>query len=184
MRDVTKVGWTAVLLSLAGHCLAAGPAAGTSVASAPAPVPVPVQAKVPASEYRVRVVRWDPVLRQSWTVLEDKGHPEWPLQGHLTQTAAPVAPGTGSAGPAAASAQAGAGAAPVRPTMPVVHYGDQVTLWRTETNVRLQMSAIAEGSGAVGQQVPLRIVGAGANGSEGFKATGIVRGPSDVEMEP
>jgi flagella basal body P-ring formation protein FlgA len=73
---------------------------------------------------------------------------------------------------------------PAIPPPQVVHYGDRVTLWRSERNVRIQMSATAEGAAAAGEEVKLRITGAGANGDAGWRVTGIVRGPGDVEMEP
>ena len=69
---------------------------------------------------------------------------------------------------------------------PVVHARDRVLLWREERNLRLQLAAVAEQSGAVGESIRVRIPGASWGG--GMQADqpvrGIVRGPAEVEMEP
>jgi hypothetical protein len=124
----------------------------------------------------LREIRWDAVLRQSWAVLEDTEHPERPLWAELTDA---VGPATGSAGVGRPPQ-----VVPVyKPTVTVIHYGDRVRLWRNERNVRIEMSAIADGSGGVGDEVRLRIPGSGVDGDTGWRVSGIVQGPGDVEME-
>ena len=127
-----------------------------------------------ARGYRVREVRWDPVLKQRWAVLESVAHPERPLLAERTD--------------AAVNARTLSESAAVRtPTLPVnelaVRSGETVVLWSAEHNVRMQMAAVVEGNASVGDRVQLRVTGAGANGDAGWQVTGIVRGPGSVEME-
>lgn len=131
-----------------------------------------------ARGYRVREVRWDPVLRQRWAVLESVAHPERPYLAELTDSSVTeVAAESNRA--AEAPHEETIAAVPVM----VVHSGDPVTVWRTEANVRMQMAAVADRSAAVGDQLTLRVKGAGVNGEAGFQVTGIVRGPGSVEIE-
>ncbi len=135
-----------------------------------------VEQKAEMRGYRVREVRWDPVLQKQWAVLENVAHPELPRLAELTD-----ADGSGLAVRPVATAA-------VYPVFKAaelaVRYGDQVVLWSSDSNVRLQMGAIAEGSAAVGERISLRVTGAGVNGDSGWRASGIVRGPGSVEMEP
>jgi hypothetical protein len=125
---------------------------------------------------RLREIRWDAVLHQSWAVLEDVDHPERPLWAELADLA--------GSEPVAASSFAGRSPESVpKPSVAVIHYGDRVRLWRNESSVRIEMSAIAEGSAAVGDEVTLRLPGSGISGDTGWRVTGVVRGPGDVEMD-
>ncbi len=128
--------------------------------------------------YRVREVRWDPVLRQRWAVLESVDHPERPYRAELTETSAAQVEAESQR---AAEALSGSTLTPAAAM--VIHAGDQVTVWRSEPNLRMQMAAVADGNAAVGDRVTLRVKGAGVNGEAGFPVTGIVRGPGSVEME-
>lgn len=164
------------LLQVAG--LLAGFFAGSWAVDMRAAQPLAVvQQRALTRGYRVREVRWDPVLQQRWAILQSVAHPELPLVAQLTDD--------GLAGPGARPASA-----PVVNVAPVfkvaelaVRYGDHVVLWSSDQNVRMQMDAIAEGSAAVGGRIQLRVTGAGMNGDSGWLAAGIVRGPGSVEME-
>ena len=126
--------------------------------------------------YRLREYRWDAVLGQRWAVFDDAAHPERPLVSELD-------PG-GNSGAVSQVALAAAALPPVvKLSDLVVHSGEAVTLWRDEGNVRMQLAAVSEGNAAVGQQVQLRVTGAGVFGSTGWRATGVVRGPGSVEMQ-
>lgn len=135
---------------------------------------VALKQRAEARGYRVREVRWDPVLQQRWAVLENVAHPERPLISERTDVAADanIAP---------------SGVVSRAPVLPVieraVRSGDTVVLWSAERNVRMQMAAVVEGDGSVGDRIQLRVTGAGANGDTGWQVTGIVRGPGSVEME-
>ena len=139
----------------------------------------PIQGAGPSAElrgYRLRGYRWDAVLEQRWAVFEDAAHPERPLLSEPDPGGRPA--------PEPAAASAATEAAPVmRPTDPVVHSGDTVTLWKIEGNVRIQLAGTAEGNAAVGGHIQLRVTGAGVFGGTGWRVAGVVRGPGNVEME-
>jgi hypothetical protein len=128
--------------------------------------------------YRVRGVRWDPVLQQRWVVLENIAHPERPLFAELTGDGGP-APGATSATLVAANQTLF-----LKPSDVAVRSGDRVLLWSAEPNMRMQMGAVAEASAAVGDRIPLRVTGAGLNGDAGWRVFGVVRAPGSVELEP
>ncbi len=124
--------------------------------------------------YRVTGVRWDPVLRQSWTTIVRCDHPEWPAfslrEGEMNRT---------FRGPAAHAGEERS------PAVPVVRAGDIVQLWRHEDLLRIEVAGVAEESGSVGKTVRVRLRQRDAEGqSTEEQFTGIVRGPSDVEIQP
>jgi len=186
MRDLGKLGCFGMLCWCGGVGLAAE-VTGTVAPQASSRL-APLAVVRSRAGLRVREVRWDAVLGRSWAVLEDVDHPEWPLWAELTEPIGRSATGDSRSSEHAAASGAGAGPSsspqPVIPPPQVVHYGDRVTLWRNERNVRIQMNATAEGSGAVGEELKLRVIGTGVNGDAGWRVTGIVRGPGNVEMEP
>lgn len=132
-----------------------------------------VRQRAESRGYRVREVRWDPVLQQRWAVLESVANPQLPLLAELTDSGEDLH----------ASAAAVSIAPTFKVTEPAVRSGERVILWSAEQNVRMQMGAIAEGNAAVGQQIQVRVTGAGVNGDAGWRATGTVRGPGSVEIE-
>ncbi len=137
-------------------------------------VPAAERPTAEARGYRVIDYRWDPVLLQRWAVLQDALHPERPLLSERVETAeAGLRP----------TATAAAVPAATRPAAPVVHAGDLITLWSEDGNVRLQLGAVAQQNAALGERVQMRVTGAGVNGSTGWQAAGVVRGPGSVEMD-
>jgi hypothetical protein len=165
------------VLQIAG--LLAGFFAGSWAVNLRAAEPLSVvQQRAETRGYRVREVRWDPVLQQRWAVLQNVAHPELPLMAELTDAGLAAPPAS------APVVNAAPGYSVVKVPELAVRYGDRVVLWSSDPNVRMQMGAIAEGSAAVGGRIQLRVTGAGVNGDSGWLASGIVRGPGSVEMEP
>ncbi len=162
------------LLHLAGLLLSVSSAASVMAADSL----TIVQQRAEARGYRVREVWLDPVLQQRWAVLQSVNHPELPLLAELTELST-VGPALAAGGNEVAGLKAPAATA----TGFQVRSGDRVILWSAEQNVRMQMSAIAEGNAAVGDRIQLRVTGAGVNGETGWRISGIVRGPASVEME-
>ena len=125
--------------------------------------------------FRVTSTRWDPVLHQRWAQIASCAHPEWPtvelpagisLQSSLSQS----------------SQQPGADS--LLPLLPVVHAGDIVQLWSQEDDLRIEVAAIAEQSGALGQPVRVRLMQRATLGQQMEEQfNGVVRGPHDVEMQ-
>jgi hypothetical protein len=126
--------------------------------------------------FRVTSTRWDPILHQRWAQVASCAHPEWPtvelpagisLQSNL--------PHQSSQQPSADS---------LLPLLPVVHAGDIVQLWSQEDDLRIEVAAIAEQSGALGQPVRVRLMQRATLGQQiEEQFNGVVRGPHDVEMQ-
>jgi hypothetical protein len=129
-----------------------------------------------AQGWVLREVHWDPILRHAWQVFADPAHPERPTVAVLAD-----GPQQELARGAAAERSRAVAAA-----VPVVRVGDRVVLWSTEKNIRLQLAAVAEENGAIGDHIRLRIPGAawdnGPNSQQPVR--GVVRSAADVEMEP
>jgi flagella basal body P-ring formation protein FlgA len=70
-------------------------------------------------------------------------------------------------------------------TSPVVHVGDLVRLWKQESLLRIEVAGVSEESGSVGKTIRVRLLRSNMDGqttTEQF--SGVVRGPSDVEIQP
>jgi hypothetical protein len=122
--------------------------------------------------YRLASVRWDPLLRQHWAKLVSCAHPERPAIAMLMSP--PKQDGTPSV-PTPQQSSA---------VLPVVRAGDLVRLWSQEGILRIEASGIAEGSGAAGATVPVRLLHSGLDGQyQKQNVQGIIRGPHNVEMQ-
>ncbi len=148
---------------------------------------VALRERVGRQGYLLREVRWDPVLRQSWAVLESVGHPERPYVSVLVPLSARDMSFAGAQSGVASSGQftqAGLHAGSNQFALaPVVHVGDQVTLWSEEQNLHVQLTAVAEQNGAVGDRIRLHILGVSMGWEQTpQRLTGTVRGAGSVEM--
>ena len=140
-----------------------------------------VEQKAEARGYRIREVRWDPVLQQRWAVLESVAHPERPLLSELTDYGESQSGGQNRVvSPAPNTVPV---FAPLKLSELAVRSGDRVVLWSVEENVRMEMSAVALGNASVGGPIQLRVTGAGLNGDAGWRVSGIVRAAGSVEWE-
>lgn len=116
--------------------------------------------------FRVVKLRTDLQLGVTWADLKRCDHPEWPGLSLATHISAPAnfAPSTHTP------------AAPL-----VVRAGETVRAWREDNVARLEMPAITDEGGAVGDRI--RLHGKQSNGEPVRYAFGLVRGPGNVEME-
>jgi flagella basal body P-ring formation protein FlgA len=67
----------------------------------------------------------------------------------------------------------------------VIRAGEVVRLWRQESSLRIEVAGISEGNGGLGDLIKVRLLR--RNTDDQFipeQLSGIVRGPSDVEMKP
>lgn len=121
--------------------------------------------------YRVTGVRWDPVMQQSWATIVSCEHPEWPGFSLRTRDADDTLR---------------KGSVPVHEDRsPLVRAGDVVELWRQEDLLRIEVSAVAEQNGGMGETIRVRLLrrpGSYQSAEEQFN--GVVRGRGDVEMQP
>jgi hypothetical protein len=122
--------------------------------------------------YQVIKIQWDPVLGQRWAVVISCQHYDWPV---LTLPLSDSKAVTMAVRPSIADARA----------IPAVKAGETVRLWRQEDFLRIQMAGIAEQNGDLGGKIRVRIMRTnGDDQSMLQQLSGIVRGPSDVEIQP
>lgn len=125
------------------------------------------------SGYRVERIQSDPVLRQTWAMVIRCDHPEWP---------AVAVPLSDSILPLRVRGQESA--KNIQPAV-VIHAGEIVRLWRKETSLRIEVAGISEGNGGLGDPIKVRLLRRSIDDqSREEQFSGIVRGPSDVEMRP
>jgi flagella basal body P-ring formation protein FlgA len=67
----------------------------------------------------------------------------------------------------------------------VVRAGEIVRLWRQESFLRIEAAGISEESGGMGKTIRVRLLKTSSDRqAKPEQFSGIVRGPSDVEMQP
>lgn len=127
------------------------------------------------SRYHMLRIQSDPILGKRWATMVDSNHPEWPafalpLQDYDTVNA-PQRPQQISC--------------PNFQASPVVHAGDIVWAWRQESSLRIEVAAISEENGRLGQKIRVRLPQINPQSSASpEQITGLVRGPSNVELQP
>jgi len=172
--------WIAALC-LQGPALNAG--AQTICATTPAAAIKQVKFQpLPQAEankgYRVTSIHWDPVLRQNWATVARCDHPEWPEISVRTEQVS-----TRSDRAVQSTDQATDKPSISAPV--VVHAGDIVRLWKEEDLLRIEATGVAEESGGIGKRIRVRLRRRNTDDqSREEQFTGIVRGPSNVEMKP
>jgi hypothetical protein len=137
----------------------------------------PGSALAPVSEgagYRVTGIQSDPMLGRRWAIVSSCDHTEWPVSAVQISGSDPAAPSQTNRIPMTS----------VR-SIPVVHAGDIVRLWKQEDLLRIEVAGVSEETGGLGKIIRVRLLRRIADDQaiqERF--SGIVRGPSDVEMQP
>lgn len=102
-------------------------------------------------------------------------HAEWPLLAVITSGSDPDARSRTNPIPMTIA----------RSVPVVVHAGDNVRLWKQEDRLRIEVAGVSEESGGLGKTIRVRLLRRSADDQviqEEF--SGIVRGPSDVEIQP
>ncbi len=121
--------------------------------------------------YWVTGVQSDPLLGHRWAKAARCDHPEWPA------LSLPLAASDQIAG-----AQRKTG---IHVDVPVVHVGETVHVWKQEALLRIELAGISHDNGSVGAKIRVRPLHGNPEVSpEQAIFYGIVRGPSDVEMQP
>jgi hypothetical protein len=125
--------------------------------------------------YRITSVQSDIVLGQRWAFIANCDHPEWPV------SALQIYGPSSLPGSLRAKQQSREGIF----VIPVVHAGDLVRLWKQEDLLRIEVAGVSEESGGLGNTIRVRLLHQNADEqSVHTQFMGIVRGPSDVEMQP
>jgi hypothetical protein len=125
--------------------------------------------------YRVINVQFDSVLGERWATIVNCGHPEWP---------ALALPADG-AGPPIQPQEARRSLTELVRAAPVVRAGELVRVWRQESFLRIEADGVSEESGALGKTIRVRLLHRNIEDqSTPQQFTGVVRGPSNVELLP
>jgi flagella basal body P-ring formation protein FlgA len=162
------------LLSVTGMA-ASNPTAATCASAQSAPTNS-VQSSpltTPSSVSHAKTIRRDPILRQRWITLEQCDHPERPafarrgLDSILDTVSLPQTDQKES----------------FRASLPIVRAGDIVRFWRHEDHLRIEVLAVSQESGGLGNSVHVRLMRAGTAEQPERQLSGVIRGPADVEMQ-
>lgn len=173
--EFKKIGRTS-LLTLYGLCLANTALAACYSTPLKAIAGVSLTSSSSLSEssgYRVERVQRDPVLSQTWAMIIRCDHPEWPAVAlPLRDAILPL------------RLREQESAKNIRVSV-IIRAGEIVRLWRQETSLRFEVAGISEGNGALGDLIKVRLLRRNTDDqSIEEQFSGIVRGPSDVEMKP
>jgi hypothetical protein len=165
------------LCLLYGACLVSPALAGCYNTPSEAVAADAVNSSSPSSSvvggYRVIRVHSDPMTGERWAIVVRCGHPEWPAFA-LQEYGSIITMQRGNLGSEESI-----------PTTLVVRAGDTVRLWKQESLLRIEVAGISEESGSLGKIIKVRLLfGNTANQSIAEQLSGIIRGPSDVEMQP
>jgi|SRR5271170_5863262 len=125
--------------------------------------------------YRVARIQSDPVLKQRWAMIASCGHPEWPVFAlRAGEESLPKISQEGRR-PLAEGVKAA----------PAVRAGDIVLLWRQERLLRIEAAGVSEESGDLGKAIRVRLLHRSMDDQSILEQFfGIVRGPSNVEIQP
>ena len=69
--------------------------------------------------------------------------------------------------------------------LPLVRAGDVVQLWRRESLLRIEAAGVSEESGGLGKTIRVRLLHRNSDDQAvPEQVSGVIRGPSNVEMQP
>ena len=123
--------------------------------------------------YRVTGFQSDPILGRRWAIVASCDHAEWPVVAVQTSESDPVA-----------SSETNRMLVTSVYSITVVHAGDVVRLWKQEDLLRIEVVGVAEENGGLGKIVRVRLLRRNADDqATQERFLGVVRGPSDVEMQ-
>ena len=128
-----------------------------------------------SSGYRVTRLQSDPVLGQRWAMIANCNHPEWPVFALPANEVTSLETTQETKRSLIESGQRSL----------VVRVGDLVRLWKQESLLRIEVAGVSEESGSVGKTIRVRLLRSNTDGqSAPEEFSGVVRGPSDVEIQP
>lgn len=119
-----------------------------------------------ANAQTATALRWDPVLRQQWLTTVDCNHLERPAQSKLTFTSTPLPKTIRSL---------------EKPL--TIRAGDRIRLTYHQSTTRMELTGIAEESGATGSTIHVRLTQSTSN-TNIPELRAIVCGPAEAELQP
>jgi hypothetical protein len=167
--------WSSIL-SIASLVPARGTCYSTPAAAVESMKPGSSLAPLTAGGYWVTSIQTDPISGQKWALIASCDHPERPVFSLQTERSGPAQQLLPSE---LQTISDNAHAAPL------IHVGDTVRLWRQEDVLRIEMAGVAEENGSLGKLIRVRLLRRGTDDqSTRAEFAGVVRGRSDVEMQP
>jgi Chaperone for flagella basal body P-ring formation len=164
------------ILSMAGLVSAQAVCYNTPIAAAGSMKPGASLPSLTEGGYRVTSIQLDPILGKRWAMIASCDHPERPAFSLLTEES------DSSEHILLRDSQTVPDNAQV---IPVVHAGDTVRLWRQEAFLRIELAGVAEENGTLGKLIKVRLLRRNTDDqSTRAEFAGVVRGKSDVEMQP
>jgi hypothetical protein len=133
------------------------------------PVIAATSSPLSKSGYRLSRIQSDPALGKRWAMIVSCDHPEWPAFALPLESSNPLKTSQGMC-------------TQEIPSTPVVHAGDVVQLWRYDRLLHIEVTGISEESGNLDQKIRVRLVQRDSGAPQ--QLLGLVRGPSNVEIEP
>jgi len=125
--------------------------------------------------YKVTGVQLDQVMGRRWAMISNCAHPEWPAFALPTNRGVSFI----------ALQEVGNSLTEGAKASPVVRAGDIVRLWRQESLVRIEVTGVSEESGGLDKTIRVRVVRRNADDqTTPQQLSGVVRGPSNVEIQP
>jgi hypothetical protein len=164
------------ILSTAGLVSARAACYNTPIAAADSMKPGSSSASLTEGGYRVTSIQLDPILGKRWVMIASCDHPERPTFSLLTKE---------SDSPEHVLPRDPQTVLDNAHVLPVVHAGDTVRLWRQEAALRIELAGVAEENGSLGKLIRVRLLRRNTDDqSTRAEFAGVVRGKSDVEMQP
>ncbi|HXC96372.1 MAG TPA: flagella basal body P-ring formation protein FlgA [Edaphobacter sp.] len=122
--------------------------------------------------YRIARIQTDSILGLQWVSLSNCSHPEWPPITLSVPAGTSIHPK--NSGPSIKGTE----------SLSIVHAGDIVHLWKDEGTLRIEVGGVSLESGGVGKKIRVRLLH-GSNEEEVTSKVlfGVIRGPSNVEMQ-
>jgi hypothetical protein len=136
----------------------------------------PVPSALKKDGYQVTRITSDLVLGRRWATIASCSHPEWPV------FAVPAPEGRSVVLSPSETQRSLTESVEVAP---LVRAGDIVRLWRQEPLLRIEFAGISDESGGLGKTIRVRLLRRNRDDqSIPEQYSGVIRGASDVEMQP
>lgn len=136
----------------------------------------PVPSALKKGGYQVTRITLDSVLGRRWATIASCSHSEWPVF---------ALPAPGRRSIVLSPSETQRSVTDSVGGVPLVRAGEIVRLWRQENLLRIEVAGVSEESGSLGKIIRVRLLRTNKDAQLIPKQyLGVIRGPSDVEMQP
>src|SRR5277367_5914956 len=169
------VSWLSIL-SMVGPGSAQAACYSTPAAAVDSMKPGSSLSPLKEGGYRVTSIQSDPILGQRWAMIASCDHPERPVFSVQIERSGAAEHFLSKESQSVLNSTH---------VTSVIHVGDTVRLWRQEAVLRIELAGVAEENGSLGKLIRVRLLRRNTNDqSTQTEFAGIVRGKSDVEIQP